>query len=75
MADAGVPINYMDRTRHYYRALGYTRDYTWATFGDVPFFQLAKPPPMTLRFDIPIDCIPQSVGYLRVSRGQSVTLL
>jgi len=25
MADANGPIKYMDRTRHYYRALGYTR--------------------------------------------------
>ena len=41
MADADVPIKYMDRTRHYYRALGYTRD--WAAFDDVPFSQLAKP--------------------------------
>ena len=43
MADADVPIKYMDRTRHYYRALGYTRDYIWAAFDDVPFWQLAKP--------------------------------
>jgi D-proline reductase (dithiol) PrdB len=43
MADADVPIKYMDRTRHYYRALGYTQDYIWATFDDVPFSQLAKP--------------------------------
>ena len=43
MADADVPIKYMDRTRHYYRALGYTGDYIWATFDDVPFSQLAKP--------------------------------
>ena len=43
MADADVPVKYMDRTRHYYRALGYTRDYIWATFNDVPFSQLAKP--------------------------------
>ena len=40
MADADVPVKYMDRTRHYYRALGYTRDYIWATFDDVPFSQL-----------------------------------
>jgi D-proline reductase (dithiol) PrdB len=40
---ADVPIKYMDRTRHYYRALGYTRDYIWASFDDVPFSQLAKP--------------------------------
>jgi hypothetical protein len=44
MADVGVPTKYMDRTRHYYRALGYTRDYVWATFDDVPFSRLAKPP-------------------------------
>jgi D-proline reductase (dithiol) PrdB len=43
MADADVPIKYMDRTRHYYRALGYTRDYIWATFDEVPFSQPAKP--------------------------------
>jgi D-proline reductase (dithiol) PrdB len=43
VADADVPIKYMDRTRHYYRALGYTRDYIWATFDDVPFTELVKP--------------------------------
>jgi D-proline reductase (dithiol) PrdB len=43
MDDPNVPIKYMDRTRHYYRALGYTRDYIWATFDDVPFSELAKP--------------------------------
>ena len=29
--------------RHYYRALGYTQDYIWTTFDDVPFSQPAKP--------------------------------
>jgi D-proline reductase (dithiol) PrdB len=43
MDDPNVPFKYMDRTRHYYRALGYTRDYIWATFDDVPFSELAKP--------------------------------
>ncbi len=43
MGDADVSVKYMDRTRHYYRALGYTKDYIWATFNDVPFSQLAKP--------------------------------
>jgi D-proline reductase (dithiol) PrdB len=43
VADTDVPIKYMDRTRHYYRALGYTRHDIWATFDDVPFSQLAKP--------------------------------
>ena len=43
MADADVPIKYMDRRRHYYRALGYAQDYIWATFDDAPFSQPAKP--------------------------------
>jgi D-proline reductase (dithiol) PrdB len=43
MADADVPIKYIARTRHYYRALGYAQDYIWATFDDVPFSELAKP--------------------------------
>jgi hypothetical protein len=33
----------MERTRHYYRALGYANDYKWASFDDVPFTPLAKP--------------------------------
>jgi hypothetical protein len=37
MGDAQAPVKYMDRTRHYYRALGYTQDYTWVTFDNVPF--------------------------------------
>lgn len=43
MVDANAPIGYMERTRHYYRALGYTRDYVWATSDDVPFTVLSKP--------------------------------
>jgi hypothetical protein len=41
MADQPVP--YMERTRLYYRALGYESDYVWATFADVPFARLRKP--------------------------------
>ncbi len=37
------PVRYMDRTREYYRALGYEKDYAWAHFDDVPFSRLAKP--------------------------------
>jgi hypothetical protein len=33
----------MERTRRYYRALGYDNDYTWAHFDEVPFTPLAKP--------------------------------
>jgi hypothetical protein len=36
-------IGYMERTRLYYRALGYTVDYQWAHFKDVPFSKPAKP--------------------------------
>lgn len=37
------PVPYMERTRRYYRALGYDSDYTWATFDAVPFARLEKP--------------------------------
>ncbi len=40
---SGEPIGYMARTRSYYRALGYTRDYEWATHDDVPFTRLQHP--------------------------------
>ena len=33
----------MARTRAYYRALGYEKDYVWAHFDDVPFTPLDKP--------------------------------
>ncbi|MGH6982099.1 MAG: hypothetical protein ACREFC_12915, partial [Stellaceae bacterium] len=38
-----APIAYMERTRRYYRALGYARDYVWAHCDEVPFARLAKP--------------------------------
>jgi D-proline reductase (dithiol) PrdB len=37
------PVRYMERTRDYYRALGYEKDYVWAHHQDVPFTRLAKP--------------------------------
>lgn len=37
------PVPYMTRTRAYYRALGYERDYVWATHAEVPFSRLSKP--------------------------------
>lgn len=43
MAETDAPVSYMDRTRHYYRALGYANDYVWATFADVPFAPLTRP--------------------------------
>ena len=43
MTVAEAPVQYMERTRHYYRALGYDNDYVWATFDDVPFNIPAKP--------------------------------
>jgi len=36
-------VPYMERTRHYYRALGYTNDYVWAHHDDVPFARPGKP--------------------------------
>jgi hypothetical protein len=38
-----VPIPYMQRTRDYYRALGYGAPYEWAHCIDVPFHVLPKP--------------------------------
>lgn len=37
------PVAYMERTRLYYRALGYDKDYVWAHYDEVPFARLAKP--------------------------------
>lgn len=39
----GAPVPYMERTRNYYRALGYDKDYVWAHFDEVPFAPLPKP--------------------------------
>lgn len=38
-----APIEYIDRTRAYYLALGYDTPYQWAHFEDVPFAPLQKP--------------------------------
>ena len=38
-----TPVSYMERTRNYYRALGYQDDYVWAHFEEVPFVRPAKP--------------------------------
>ncbi len=43
MTEANEPIRYIERTRRYYRALGYTKDYVWARHDDVPFARLGKP--------------------------------
>ncbi len=37
-------IDYMERTRLYYRAQGYDRDYQWAHFESVPFTRPARSP-------------------------------
>ncbi len=37
------PVRYIARTREYYRAIGYSKDYVWASFEDVPFASLALP--------------------------------
>jgi len=38
-----APVRYIERTRAYYRALGYAKDYVWASHADVPFAPLRKP--------------------------------
>ena len=37
------PVRYMERTREYYRAIGYEKEYVWARFAEVPFTKLDKP--------------------------------
>ncbi len=37
------PVEYMERTRIYYRAQGFEKDYVWAHYEDSPFHQLEKP--------------------------------
>ncbi|MGH7154476.1 MAG: glycine/sarcosine/betaine reductase selenoprotein B family protein [Acetobacteraceae bacterium] len=41
--DFDVPIPYMQRTREYYAAIGYTTPYRWAHYVDAPFTALSKP--------------------------------
>ncbi|MGO4717228.1 glycine/sarcosine/betaine reductase selenoprotein B family protein [Bradyrhizobium sp. 2TAF24] len=41
--DLEEPIRYMQRTRDYYRAIGYDAPYRWAHHDDVPFQPLRKP--------------------------------
>jgi D-proline reductase (dithiol) PrdB len=36
-------VRYIDRTREYYLAEGYTKPYKWAHFEDIPFTRLEKP--------------------------------
>lgn len=36
-------VRYIDRTREYYRGLGYEKAYRWAHFDDIPFTPLRKP--------------------------------
>ena len=43
MTDAEEPVRYIERTRHYYRALGYAQDYVWARHDEVPFTRLRQP--------------------------------
>lgn len=41
--DHDQPIPYMQRTRDYYIAIGYTTPYRWAHHNDAPFTRLSKP--------------------------------
>ena len=39
----GKHIDYIERTRQYYRAQGFEKDYVWAHHQDTPFTRLARP--------------------------------
>src|SRR5271166_6518626 len=41
--DFDAPIPYMQRTRDYYAAIGYTTPYRWAHYVEAPFQPLKKP--------------------------------
>ena len=41
--DYDAPVPYMQRTRDYYIAIGYTTPYRWAHYLSAPFIRLAKP--------------------------------
>jgi len=41
--DFDAPIAYMQRTRDYYSAIGYTTAYRWAHYNEAPFTPLRKP--------------------------------
>jgi len=51
----------MERTRQYYRALGYDSDYVWSHNEDVPFSSLSKPLAQ-LRLTLITTAGPKSVG-------------
>jgi hypothetical protein len=36
-------VSYIDRSREYYAAQGYSQPYAWAHYGDVPLTSLRKP--------------------------------
>ena len=36
-------VPYMERTRDFYRAQGYSKDYQWAHYDEAPFSRLQKP--------------------------------
>src|SRR5258708_22662021 len=42
-ADYDAPVPYMQRTRDYYTAIGYTTPYRWAHYVEAPFQKLKKP--------------------------------
>lgn len=37
------PLNYMQRTRDFYRAQGFDKDYVWSHYDEIPFTPLSKP--------------------------------
>jgi len=42
-ADHDVPVCYIDRSREYYLAMGFSKPYVWTHLAEVPFAPLGKP--------------------------------
>lgn len=64
-------VRYRDRTRDYYRALGYPSDYVWARFDAVPFAPLAKPSSQ-LRIGLVTTASPPDLGNRDASGTRQV---
>ena len=64
-------VPYMQRTRDYYRAQGYPKDYVWAQHDDVPFHPLAKPL-ADCRVTIVTTAVPDPRLHKSVRRAESL---
>ena len=66
--DYDAPIPYMQRTRDYYAAIGYTTPYRWAHHIDAPFTPLRKP---LAGHASPSSPRPRRISRARATRGRA----